>query len=108
MSDKIASLIGFAIKADKIIYGLDELSHSKHKRYLIIRCNTLSQGAKEETLFVAERDKVPLIEVKNGTLADLVHKRNCKVIGIKNKQMADAMMQYITNDYSIIRSEERN
>ncbi len=106
MSDKVATLIGFAVKANKVIYGLETLEQSNRKRYLIVRCHSLSDRAKQQTYKVAERDGVPIIETKSRTLEDVVHKRNCKVIGLSNKQMSQAILKYITEDYSLIKSEE--
>ena len=105
-NDKVATLIGFAVKANKLIYGLDELEEGTRKRYLIVYCSTLSDRAKAAVKRVAKRDNVPIIETLNRRLEDIVYKRNCKVIGIANKQMSEAIIQYITEDYSLIKSEE--
>ena len=106
MNDKVASLIGFAVKANKLIYGVDELIEGKRKRYLIIYCHTLSDRSKAAVKEVALRDKVPLIETKGKKLEEIVYKNNCKVIGVSNKQMADAIIEYITEDYLLIKLEE--
>ena len=106
MNDKISTLIGFAVKANKIIYGLESLDEGTRKRYLIVSCHTLSDRAKNELKTIAKRDNVPILVTKNRKLEDIVYKRNCKVIGISNKQMTEAILQYITEDYSLIKSEE--
>ncbi|MBR2967232.1 MAG: hypothetical protein IKC35_00455 [Clostridia bacterium] len=106
MNDKIATLIGFAVKANKLIYGLDTLEEGNKKRYLIVCCHTLSERAFSTAKFIAKRDGVPILVTKTRKLEDIVYKRNCKVIGISNKQMSDAIIDYITNDYSLIKSEE--
>lgn len=106
MNDKIATLIGFAVKANKLIYGMDELKEGSRKRYLIVFCHSLSERGKAEIKEIALRDKVPLIETKTKKLEDIVFKRNCKIIGIANKQMSEAIIKYITEDYSLIKSEE--
>ena len=69
-------------------------------------CHTLSERAYSVAKFVAKRDGVPILVTKSRALEDIVYKRNCKVIGISNKQMADAMINYVTNDYLLIKSEE--
>ncbi len=106
MSDKVATLIGFAVKANKLIYGLDELEEGKRKRYLIVFCNSLSERGKAEVKELALKNKVPAIETLTVKLEDIVHKKNCKVIGVANKQMSEAIIKYITDDYSLIMSEE--
>ena len=106
MNDKIATLIGFAVKANKLIYGLDELEEGTRKRYLIVYCSTLSERGEAALKRVAKRDNVPMIKTLSRRLEDIVYKRNCKVIGIANKQMSEAIIQYITEDYLLIKSEE--
>ncbi len=101
MSDKVSTLIGFAVKANKLIYGMDELKEGKRKRYLIVYCHSLSERGKDEIKEIARRDNVPLIETKSQKLEDIVYKRNCKVIGVANKQMSEAIIKYITEDYSL-------
>ena len=105
MSNKVSTIIGFAVKANKLIYGMDELDSGKRKRYLIIFCGSLSERARKDLNAIAIRDHVPLIEVKTRKLEDIVNKKNCKVIGVANKQMSEAIIKYITDDYSLIKSE---
>ncbi len=106
MSGKAESIIGFAVKADKVIYGLDMLKEGKRKRYLIIFSPTVSDGSKQAILSVAKRDNVPII-ISESLIAAL-HKAGAKVIGIANKQMADAIIKFTVDskDYLLIKSEE--
>ncbi len=106
MNGKAESIIGFAVKAGKVIYGLDTLKETKRKRYLIIFSPSVSDGTKKDIFAVAKRDNVPLI--RSEALLTALHKDNIKVIGIANKQMADAIMNFTVNskDYLLIKSEE--
>ncbi len=107
MTDKVSTLIGFSVKANKVIFGADELKEGKRKRYLIVGCHTLSERSLKEVKRIAARDKVPLAICVKKELSDIVFKRNCKVIGICDKQMSEAIMKFInTEDYLIIESEE--
>lgn len=106
MTDKIASLVGFAVKANKVIYGLEELARGKRKRYLVMCSPTLSARSRDSALGVAKRDGVPIIETVGTTVEQLTHKRNCKIIGISDKQMSDAIIANVNQDYLLIKSEE--
>lgn len=110
--DKVATLIGFAVKANKLIYGLEELEKGKRKRYLIVCCHSLGAKSRETAEYIARRDGVPIVVTENKLLEDIVHKNNCKIIGIANKQMSEAIMKFLSDEiarpegYSLIKSEE--
>jgi len=41
-TDKITSLIGFAVRAGKIVLGYDRITESKAKKYLIVTANEIN------------------------------------------------------------------
>lgn len=98
--DKIEALLGFAVKANKLIYGLDNLELLKKKRYLYIQCHTLSENAKNKIKRLAQEKNVPILETKIN-LEDILHKINCKVVGLSDKQMSEAILQNINNNYQL-------
>lgn len=105
MESKAGSIIGFAVRANKVIFGAEMLEQGKRKRYLIIFSPTASENTKRTIFAVAKRDKVPLIMSEE--LLRATHKDTCKVIGIANKQMSDAIINYLDpKENLLIKSEE--
>lgn len=105
MTDKIESILGFAVRANKIIYGLDNIEILRKKRYLIIVCPSLSQRSTRRAIAIAEEKKIPLIRTKSKPLEEIVHKTQCKAIALTDHQMSRAIMQYINDNYEVLTSE---
>lgn len=88
--DKFASMLGFAVRAGKIVYGLDNLKSARALKLLAVSdgaSDNLTDGMKR----IAERKSVTLVQVKS--LEELVG-YNCKALGITDENMAKAMIEY--------------
>lgn len=98
--DKIESLIGFAINAGSVIYGIDSVEEMKKHKHLVIYCASASDNTIKRVKNFSEKFKVPSM-ISKKLLDDITHKTNCKVIGITSKQMAKAMMSFTNNDFHL-------
>ena len=105
MVDKVESILGFAVRARKLIYGIDNVESFRKRRYMIMICNTLSDRSKKRCLELAEKQHIPLIAVKHVTLENLIHKTKCKVIALTDRQMSQAIGKYLNDNYEVITSE---
>lgn len=94
VSDKTKSLIGFAIKAGKIIFGSDNIVSAKRK-YLIIVCRTLSENGLNR--LKNNCPGVPLLKCVYSDLSEAVHRDNCKAIAFTDKQMSQAVLSGYNN-----------
>ncbi len=93
-SDKFAAMLGFAIRAGKVVYGFDSLKKAKQIKLLAVSdgaSDNLTDGMKR----LAERFDKPLICV--GALEENVG-FNCKALGITDDNMAKAMIEYAETD----------
>lgn len=90
MNPKISAYIGFSVKKGSVVYGLDSVETYKKKIYLILCSNTIAENSHKKA--VAEGQKrncaVKTIEGLEETL-----KRNCKVLAICDKQLANAILE---------------
>ena len=102
--DKIESLLGFAVKAGKIIYGSDNIEVVKRRYFLVIICNTLAENSRKKVLKAASDKKVPVILSAN-ELQYTVNRRNCKAVAITDRQMSEAMLKMTNENYRLISSE---
>lgn len=102
--NKIQSLIGFAIKSNSVIWGVDNLLLTKKPVRLVIMCYSNSEKNKIKLQTLAESKKITLIEFKTITLNELTHKRNVKVISLVNKELTKAILSENYNEcYEIIK-----
>lgn len=98
--DKVTALVGFAIKAGKIIFGTDAIERSHRKKGLIIACKTLSEGSLEK--LVRQSGGTTVILSRVTPVSELTHKNGCKVIAVTDKQMSDAILKNINGNYQIL------
>jgi hypothetical protein len=91
LENKVATYLGFALKSNKVIFGFDNLKVYNKKLYLIITCCSANEKyitfAKEKKL----ETKCDVYKTNNIILDDLIHKSNCKIIGVKSKDLATAI-----------------
>lgn len=97
MKNKIETLLGFAVKARKIIYGWDNIE--KRRGIHLIICDT---NLSENTLKKIIRDsneKTPVI-ISHNSLENIIYKQGVKVIAVTDKQMSEAIIKNMTDEYS--------
>ncbi len=104
--DKVESLIGFAVKAGKVVYGADTLESYKKRYHIIFLCNTATENTKKKVIAVAEKKHVPVVLSEN-VLENTVGRKNCKVVAVLDKQMSEAMLARLGENYRLIGSEVR-
>ena len=105
MRDKITSLLGFAVKAGKLIYGSDNIELCRRKIYLIIGCHTLSENGIKRLQRLAAARRTPMLKCLSG-LSTTVGKINCKAVALTDRQMAAAMVNNLSENYLLIDVEE--
>lgn len=90
----VEKLLGFAIKANKIVYGTDNVIIKKVK--LILISDTLSKTTIKK--IYNNKKEIPIYSVKNFDEL-LLGRPGCKVIGITDSQMATAMENNLDSNY---------
>lgn len=90
--DKIETYIGFSIKKGSAVFGLDCLVRYRKKLYLVAVTQSVSDKTKNNAQQYALQRNVPFVVVAD---YDILLKRNCKVVGITDKSLADAIVANI-------------
>ena len=100
-NDKVKTMLGFAIKAGKVLFGSDNILANAKRKYLIVVCKTLSENGLNRLINNAAA--TPILRNKHDPLSALVYKDNCKAIAVTDKQMATAVLNgYNNNDYELL------
>ena len=92
--DKLKGYFNISHKAGYLIIGSDALKSYTKKLYLIV----YDKSAQKNTSKIVERFKekeIKTIEVDN--LEQLTSIKNCKIIGLKTKNLSD-MIEYLLNN----------
>ena len=92
MKRKFDTFIGFSVKAGKIVYGTDNLTQFRRKLRLIIVDNDVSPRTLKTLREVAEAKACPIYSMVSDKLEDIVFKTNCKVIGLTDMNLAQAII----------------
>ena len=88
---ELKGLFGLARKAGYVIVGLENLREYDKKLYALVVDEICGKSLNREMEFLAKKRNLPLARTKN--LAELVDIENCKAVGIKNKGLADAILE---------------
>lgn len=84
---KFASMLGFARRSGKIVYGYDNLRYSRAIKLLAVS-TTASDNLASDMRALSKKTGVPLVEVEE--LERLVG-NNVKALGFTDKNMANAV-----------------
>lgn len=98
--DKIETLLGFALRAGKIKFGADSTDAGK-RAYVTVVCGTLSPGTLDKVLKNCGEKAVPVLQTDK-PLQDIVHRNNCKVVSVTDRQMAEAVLNEISENYRLL------
>lgn len=102
--EKIESLLGFAVKAGKVLYGIDAIENLRSRVYLILYGYDLGENTLNKLISVAQYRKVPLIRTGK-PMNELVFREGVKIVGISDRQMAKAMKKYVNENFILIAPE---
>ena len=95
MNSKILTLLGFASKARKLSYGMNEakISLEKGKSKLIVVAENVSPKSQKEINFSSRNNHVNVITLKGVSIETLSNAvgRNCGIISVNDSGFADAI-----------------
>ncbi len=97
MPDKIQTMLNFAIRASKTVFGVDNIPSCKNK-HVIVACSTLSENSLKQLL--RENKNTPVIMSKR-PLETVIH-RGGKAVAVKDRNMAQEILKNINDDYELI------
>lgn len=95
--EKIKSYLGFAIRSGEIIFGYDKLMDSRKIPGLVIVCSTQNDKVACKVHRYCDERNITFIQLKDMVLGDLIGRDNCKVVGIVNRNLAQALENELKN-----------
>lgn len=100
MAGKIESYLGFCLRARKIVLGSGSVDLLKNDVHLIIVCSTASENTFKLAVKFKNRHSCPLMVCKVG-LENAVHKEGCKIAAVRDKNLAQAIVENADGDYEL-------
>ena len=93
-SNKIQSLIGFALKSGKIIFGTDNILSYRGREYLIIYDFSLSENARKKIDRHAEAHGTP-VRLTDNLLTEIVRRDAVKAAALTDPNMAAEILKIL-------------
>lgn len=94
MKRNVFSYVGYAIKARKIVLGVDNIVRSR-KCHIVLLDGTLSENSRSKLLGYLERSDSKWYVVN---VEELYPRKNCKAIGITEQNLASAIIKEMEGD----------
>lgn len=95
---KLRGLIGLCKKANYLIVGADNLKGFSKKLYLIIKSDDGGKNLVKVAMQAQENTNCGLETISGSDLFNITTIENCKIVGIKNKGLADEILKYIRGE----------
>ena len=92
MNSKLEALLGFAVKSGKIVFGFDNLCETRKNVKMVIYSPTTNDKVKQKLVLLCEHKGWTLIESMEN-LETLIHRDNCKVVGLLDREMSKAIQK---------------
>ena len=89
---RVKSFVGFAVRANKVVWGTDNVLAYKKKLRLILVSDGLAENALQKLRAYAETKPARLEVLQGVSVAELVHRDGVKAIGVTDKNLADAII----------------
>ena len=89
---RVKSFVGFAVRANKVVWGTDNVLAYKKKLRLVLVSADLAVNALEKLTAYCEAKPSALRILADVTVAELVHREGVKAIGITDKNLSDAII----------------
>lgn len=106
VNSKTYTYIGFAVRAGKIVYGINQ-AETCRKSQLLLLCRTASENARKQAVDLAKKKNIDLIMTVSDDLENIVNKTNCKTVVITDKNLARAVIENMGSDYTSLSRRER-
>ena len=88
---RLVSYVGFALKSNSVVFGLDNLKKSYKKVFGVLIDTFASENTKNQVKYFCETRKIDLKEIKN--LDEIFGTINCKVVGLTNKELSKQILE---------------
>ena len=89
---KINSYIQFAVRANKVVWGLDMIKTSKQKPFIILYDKSLGANSEKQLDRYSQEKEVRLVELDENYLNNLLKRQNVKLIGLLDESLSNAII----------------
>lgn len=103
---KLDSYIGFAVRSNKVIFGVDRLLESKKIPLVVMYDEELGANSLKHIKLYCERKSVTSYSMPHGYLANLLKREKVKVISIIDISLGSAIIKDLDGKQELYKSED--
>lgn len=89
---KCRTLVGFAVKSKKCLFGVDIISESRRVK-LVLFSDELSEGSTRKLMNHLTKNHIRHYKLKGSDLSEIVNRTNCKAVGILDPNIAKGIIE---------------
>lgn len=90
-NNKLKAYLSFSIRSGKIIFGFDNLVKSKRMPIIVIICSQQNDKVTNKIIKFCNDNNLKYYKLQNLILGELISRPNCKVVGILDTSLAEAI-----------------
>ena len=91
----IDSYLGFAVRANKAVFGLESLLRMKDLPEVVLYDEGLGNSAKRKAQFFCDKKNVAFLEVSEGYLNETLKRNNVKIVAVSDKSLGEQITRRI-------------
>ncbi len=95
---KVETYLGFCIRAQKILFGIDNVESAKRGVYLLLCDEALGESSFKTLIKSKEKFACPLVITEAGRLGELLHRPAVKTAAVKDKNLAAAILSALKDE----------
>ena len=87
-------IVNFAVRAGKVIWGVDNLERAKRTPHLILVDESLGANSAKQLSLYCQRKNTMSLTLPTDYLNNLLKRSNMKVLSITDESLANAIIKY--------------
>ncbi|MDE5655190.1 MAG: hypothetical protein K2I46_06225, partial [Clostridia bacterium] len=91
---KIDCYINFAVRAGKVVWGVDNLERGRRVPYLILIDGSLGANSSKQLSLYCQKKQAKSLTLPTDYLNNLLKRSNIKVLSILDESLANAILKY--------------
>lgn len=89
---KIDSYVNFAVRAGKVIWGLDNLERARKNPVVVLYDEALGVSSAKQLAAYCEKKQVKSLQVPANHLNDLLKRENVRVLSVTDESLGNAIL----------------
>ncbi len=94
----IDSYLGFAVRAKKVVFGLECLLRLKKAPTVVLYDKSLGSSAKRKAEHFCSKNGAEFLPVEEGYLSSTLKRNNVKIVAVSDESLGNQIKRILTSD----------